>query len=58
VISAHQQVPDQQGMKEMEGWPKQPNGRKKTLLVNSASWENSLFAPEAVRHRTAELLFL
>lgn len=50
VISAHRRVPNQQRMKEMEGWPKQPSGRKDALLVSSASWENSHFAPEAARH--------
>lgn len=31
VPSAHLQVPNHQGIKDMEGWPKQPNGRKRPL---------------------------
>lgn len=31
VLSAHLQVPNQQGMKDMESWPKRPKGRKRPL---------------------------
>lgn len=31
VLSAHLQVPNQQGTKDMESWLKQPKGRKRPL---------------------------
>lgn len=40
---------------EMKSWQ---NGRKKALLLRYILWGNSRFAPEAVWHGTAELLFL
>lgn len=57
VLSTHLQVPNHQGMKDMEGWPKQPNGRKRPLQPVQLMGKLP-FCPRSSRQGAAELLFL